>query len=67
MEAIVRDENYNVATMLQRQYLMGYDGVRIALELANGGTVEVKDVDTGVMAVDFANVDTDEVKAAAGR
>jgi ribose transport system substrate-binding protein len=66
MEAIVRDENYNVATMLQRQYLMGYDGVRIALELANGGTVEVKDVDTGVMAVDFANVDTDDVRAAAG-
>ena len=58
MEEIVRDESFNVATMLQRQYLMGYDGVRIALELANGGAVDVKDIDTGVMAVDFDNVDT---------
>ncbi|MDR1600153.1 MAG: ABC transporter substrate-binding protein [Oscillospiraceae bacterium] len=66
MEKIIRDSDYNVATMLQRQYLMGYDGVRIALELANGGTVETKDIDTGVMAVDFENVDSDEVKAAAG-
>jgi len=66
METIVRDENFNVATMLQRQYLMGYDGVRIAFELANGGTVSQKDIDTGVLAVDFDNVDSDEVKAAAG-
>ncbi|MCL1855419.1 MAG: substrate-binding domain-containing protein [Clostridia bacterium] len=66
MQTIVRDENFNVATMLQRQYLMGYDGVRIAFELANGGTVDVKDIDTGVLAVDIDNVDSDEVKAAAG-
>ena len=66
METIIRDENYNVATMLQRQYFMGYDGVRIALELANGGTVAIKDIDTGILAVDFDNVDSDEVKAAAG-
>ena len=67
MEKIVRDENYNVSTMLQRQYFMGYDGVRIALELANGGTVAQKVVDTGLLAVDFDNVDSEEVKAAAGR
>ncbi|MDR0395988.1 MAG: ABC transporter substrate-binding protein [Oscillospiraceae bacterium] len=66
METIIRDSEYNVATMLQRQYLMGYDGVRIALELANGGEVEMKDIDTGVMAVDSTNVDSDEVKAATG-
>lgn len=66
MQEIVRDENFNVATMLQRQYLMGYDGVRLALELANGGEVAEKDIDTGVLAVDFANVDSDEVKAVAG-
>jgi len=67
MEKIVRDEIYNVSTMLQRQYFMGYDGVRIALELANGGTVAQKVVDTGLLAVDFDNVDSEEVKAAAGR
>lgn len=66
MQAIIRDPAYNVSTMLQRQYLMGYDGVRLAVELANGGTVAEKDIDTGVMAVDFDNVNSDEVKAAAG-
>jgi len=66
MQAIVRDPAFNVSTMLQRQYLMGYDGVRIAVELARGGSVEIKDIDTGVMAVDFDNVDSDEVRAAAG-
>ena len=67
MEEIIRDARFNVSTMLQRQYLMGYDGVRLALELANGGKVAEKDIDTGVMAVDRSNVDSDEVKAAAGR
>jgi len=67
MEAIVRDENFNVATMLQRQYMMGYDGVRLAIELADGGVVEPKDQDTGVIAVDIDNVDSDAVKAATGR
>ena len=67
MEAIVRDENFNVSTMLQRQYMMGYDGVRLALELAAGGTIEEKDQDTGVIAVDINNVDSDEVRAATGK
>lgn len=62
MEAIVRNADYNVATILQRQYFMGYDGVAKALELANGGTVTEKVVDTGVMVVDNANVDSAEVQ-----
>lgn len=62
MEAIVRNADYNVATILQRQYFMGYDGVAKALELANGGTVAEKIVDTGVMVVDNANVDSTEVQ-----
>ncbi|MDR2648662.1 MAG: ABC transporter substrate-binding protein [Clostridiales bacterium] len=66
MEEIIRDNSYNVSTMLQRQYVMGYDGVKIAMDLANGGKVTEKDIDTGVMAVDFSNVDSDAVKAAAG-
>jgi len=66
MEEIIRNKDFNVSTMLQRQYLMGYDGVRYALELANGGAVTEKDIDTGVMAVDLDNVDSAEVKAAAG-
>ena len=66
MEEIIRDSNFNVATMLQRQYKMGYDGVKIAFDLANGGKVSQKDIDTGIMAVDFSNVDSEEVKTAAG-
>ncbi|MDR0381949.1 MAG: ABC transporter substrate-binding protein [Oscillospiraceae bacterium] len=62
MEAIVRNSDYNVATILQRQYFMGYDGVAKALEIANGGTVTEKVVDTGVMVVDNANVDSQEVQ-----
>jgi len=62
MEAIVRNPDFNVATMLQRQYFMGYDGVTKALELANGGTVTEKVIDTGVAVVDGANVDTQAIK-----
>ncbi len=67
MEGIVRNPDYNVATILQRQYFMGYDGVAKALELANGGTVTEKVVDTGVMVVDGANVDSPEVKDVTGK
>lgn len=67
MEGIIRNPDYNVATILQRQYFMGYDGVAKALELANGGTVTEKVVDTGVMVVNGANVDSEEVKAVAGK
>lgn len=67
MEGIVRNPDYSVATILQRQYFMGYDGVTKALELANGGTVTEKVVDTGVMVVDINNVDSQEVKDIVGR
>ncbi len=67
MENIVRNPDFTVATILQRQYFMGYDGVKQALDLANGGTVTEKVVDTGVMVVDQANVDSDEVKAIIGK
>lgn len=67
MEAIVRNPDFNVATILQRQYFMGYDGVAKALELANGGTVTEKVVDTGVIVVDKANVDSQEVKDIVGK
>lgn len=67
MEGIVRNKDFNVATILQRQYFMGYDGVTKALELANGGKVTEKVVDTGVMVVDNGNVDSTEVKNIVGK
>ena len=66
MEAIVRNPEFNVSTILQRQYFMGYDGVKLALELSNGGAVAEKVIDTGVMVVSVDNVDSDEVKAVTG-
>ena len=67
MEEIVRNPDYKVSTVLQRQYFMGYDGVALALELANGGTVTEKVIDTGVMVVNAENVDSDAVKAVVGQ
>ena len=66
MEAAVRNPELNVSTILQRQYFMGYDGVKVALELANGGTVAEKVIDTGVMVVGIDNVDSDAVKDVTG-
>jgi len=66
MEDIIRSGEFNVSTMLQNQYFMGYDGVRAALEIINGGTVP-KDNDTGLTVVNASNVDDPEViKAAFG-
>lgn len=62
IETMIRSGEYNVASVVQRQYFMGYDGVKTALELANGGTVAEKDIDTGVVLVDGENVDSAEVQ-----
>lgn len=63
IETMIRSGEYDVASVVQRQYYMGYDGVKTALELANGGTVEEKTIDTGVILVDGTNVDDEEVQS----
>jgi len=66
MEDIIRSGNFNVSTMLQNQYFMGYDGVKAALDIIAGGSVP-KDNDTGLTVVNASNVDDPEViKAAFG-
>jgi len=62
IETMIRSNDYMVSSVLQRQYFMGYDGVRIALELADGGTVEEKIIDTGVSLVTPENVDSAEIQ-----
>lgn len=62
IETMIRSGEYDVASVVQKQYYMGYDGVKEALELANGGTVKEKTVDTGVVLVDNKNVDDPEVQ-----
>lgn len=63
IETMIRSNEFNVASVVQRQYYMGYDGVKTALELANGGTVAEKTVDTGVVLVDAINVDSEQVQS----
>ncbi len=62
IETMIRSGEYNVSSVVQRQYFMGYDGVRNALELANGNTVAEKTIDTGVILVDKDNVDSADVQ-----
>lgn len=63
IETMIRSGEYNVASVVQRQYYMGYDGVKTALALANGEEVAEKTVDTGVILVDSTNVDDEEVQS----
>jgi len=64
MEDIIHSGEYNVSTMLQNQYFMGYDGVKAALNILGGGSVP-KDNDTGLTVVNASNVNDPEVKKAA--
>ena len=63
IETMIRSGEYDVASVVQRQYFMGYDGVKTALSLANGEELEEKTIDTGVVLVDNTNVDSEEVQS----
>lgn len=63
IETMIRSGEYDVASVVQRQYYMGYDGVKTALDLANGGTISEKTIDTGVLLVSSENVDDEDVQA----
>ena len=63
IETMIRSGEYDVSSVVQRQYFMGYDGVKTALSLSNGETVSEKTIDTGVILVDKDNVDSDEVQS----
>lgn len=63
IETMINSGEFNTASVVQRQYFMGYDGVKAALDLANGKAVEEKMVDTGVIVVDKDNIKSEEVSA----
>jgi ribose transport system substrate-binding protein len=63
IETMIRDGKFEVATILQKQYMMGYEGVKTAVDLANGKKPSQRLIDTGVQVVDKVNIDKDEVKA----
>lgn len=63
IETMIREGKFEVATVLQKQYMMGYEGVKTAFDLANGKKPSQKLIDTGVQVVDKANIDSEDVKA----
>ena len=62
IEEMIRGGEFEVVTIVQKQYLMGYEGVKAGIELSEGKTPSEKMIDTGVMVVDKDNIDSDEVK-----
>lgn len=62
MAYLINSEEYDAATMLQRQFQMSYVGVEKALKLIGGERVEERFVDTGVVVVNSETIDTPEVK-----
>lgn len=63
IEGMIRDGKYDVATVLQKQYLMGYEGVKEAVALARGEQPKEKLVDTGTVVVTPDNIDDEEIIA----
>jgi ribose transport system substrate-binding protein len=63
IETMIRSGEYDVSSVVQRQFYMGYDGVKTALEMSAGNTVKEKTVDTGVILVNTDNVDDAEVQS----
>jgi ribose transport system substrate-binding protein len=63
IETMIKGGEFNVSSVVQRQYYMGYQGVEAALKLANGEQIDEKTIDTGVIVVDKNNVDSTEVQS----
>ena len=59
---LIKDASYNVTTIVQKQYMMGYKAVEAGVKLSKGEKVTEKLVDTGTLAVNNGNVESKEVK-----
>lgn len=62
MADLIKDENYYAATMLQRQYDMGYLGVKSVLDCIGGATLNCKFQDTGVVVVNRDMLSDEDVQ-----
>lgn len=56
--ALIRDEEYLAASIVQRQYDMGYQSIVQAMELIAGNAAEYRYVDTGILKVSAENIDS---------
>ncbi|MDL2324895.1 ABC transporter substrate-binding protein [Ruminococcaceae bacterium OttesenSCG-928-A16] len=62
IKTMIDKGEFNVATIVQKQYLMGYEGVVTAVKLAQGETIAEKAIDTGVLVVDKVNIEDKDVQ-----
>ena len=62
--ALINDGGYTVSTILQKQYDMGYAGVKSAMALAAGEKMIEKFSDTGIVVVNKDTLERDEVREA---
>ena len=62
--ALINSGEYTVSTILQKQYDMGYTGVKSAMALISGEKMTEKFSDTGIVVVNKDTVDRDEVREA---
>ncbi|QIK69295.1 substrate-binding domain-containing protein [Erysipelothrix sp. HDW6C] len=62
MEKFIRTDGFTASTIVQKQYMMGYEGVKVAVELAKGNKPAEKVIDTGVLVVRKNNIDNPEVQ-----
>lgn len=67
MKALIESDDYIAAAVVQRQYLMSYNAVNAAKILINGGTIENKFVDTGVIIVNSENISDSDVQEVLSR
>ena len=62
--ALINDEEYRAATILQKQYDMSYIGIETALRLIKGEEAPAKFVDMGVIVVNSDTINQTEVQEA---
>lgn len=66
MKQLVTGDEYLAASIVQRQYDMGYGSVEQALKLVAGEATEYRYVDTGVQQVDHDNVNSPYIQEILG-
>ena len=59
---MVKSDEYNASSVLQRQYEMSQEGIKAALELSEGKKYDRKFVDMGIVIVKKSNLDKPEIR-----
>ncbi|MCR4717081.1 MAG: substrate-binding domain-containing protein [Lachnospiraceae bacterium] len=63
INSLIESDDYQASTIIQRQFYMSYNGVKAAVDIINGASVNVKFEDTGVITVNSDNYKDPDVRA----